>query len=120
MNPQIKKTFENPDETRPIKKGKVEILNMAPGLPVMRTTFEPGWKWSECVKPVAGTESCQVPHLVYVVSGRIVVRMDDEQEIEYGPGDVGLVPPGHDAWVVGNEPYVGIDYQGGALYAKPA
>jgi hypothetical protein len=70
MNPQIKKTFDHPDETRPIKKGKVEILNMAPGLPVMRTTFEPGWKWSECVKPVAGTDSCQVPHLVYVVSGR--------------------------------------------------
>jgi hypothetical protein len=56
--PPIKKTFDHPDETRPIKKGKVEILNMAPGLPVMRTTFEPGWKWSGCVKPVAGTESC--------------------------------------------------------------
>ena len=93
---------------------------MVPGLPVMRTTFEPGWKWSECVRPVAGTESCQVPHLVYVVSGRIVVRMDDGQEIEYGPGDAGLVPPRHEAWVVGNEPYVRIDYQGGALYAKPA
>ena len=65
---QIKKNFSAPDETRPIQKGKVEILNMAPDLPVMRVTFEPGWKWSECVKPVAKTESCQVPHLVYVVS----------------------------------------------------
>ena len=120
MNPQVKKNFDHPDETRPVKKGKVEVLNMGPGLPVMRVTFEPGWKWSECVKPVAKTESCQVPHLVYVVSGRIAIRMDDGQTVEYGPGDVGLVPPGHDAWVIGNEPFVNIDYQGGAVYAKPA
>jgi quercetin dioxygenase-like cupin family protein len=120
MNPQVKKNFDHPDETRPIKKGKVEVLNMGPGLPVMRATFEPGWKWSECVKPVAKTESCQVPHLVYVVSGRIAIQMDDGQTVEYGPGDVGLIPPGHDAWVLGNEPFVNIDYQGGALYAKPA
>src|SRR5215469_16943975 len=113
MTRPIKKTFDHPDETGRVKKGKVEVLNMGAGLQVMRTTFEPGWKWSECVKPVAGTHSCQVSHLVHVVSGRIVVRMDDGQEIEYGPGDMGLVPPGHDAWVVGNKPYVGIDYQGG-------
>jgi hypothetical protein len=60
MSPQIKKTFDHPDETGTVKKGKVEILDMAPGLQVMQTTFKPGWKWSECVKPVAGTESCQV------------------------------------------------------------
>ena len=119
MPSQIKKNFSAPDETRPIKKGKVEVLDMGPDLPVMRVTFEPGWKWSECVKPVAKTESCQVPHLVYVVSGRIAIQMDDGQTVEYGPGDVGLIPPGHDAWVIGNEPFVNIDYQGGALYAKP-
>jgi quercetin dioxygenase-like cupin family protein len=119
MPSQIKKNFSAPDETRPIKKGKVEVLNLGPDLPVMRVTFEPGWKWSECVKPVAKTESCQVPHLVYVVSGRIAIQMDDGQTVEYGPGDVGLIPPGHDAWVIGNEPCVNIDYQGGALYAKP-
>jgi quercetin dioxygenase-like cupin family protein len=117
---QVKKNFSTPDETRPIKKGRVEILHLAPEVPVMRVTFEPGWKWSECVKPVAKTDSCQVPHLQYVVSGRIVIKMDDGSETEYGPGDLGYVPPGHDAWVVGNEPFVAIDYQGGSLYAKPA
>ena len=93
---------------------------MGPGLPVMRATFEPGWKWSEWVKPLVKTESCQVQHLVYVVSGRIAIQMDDGQTVEYGPGDVGLIPPGHNACVFGNEPFVDIDYQGGVLYAKPA
>jgi quercetin dioxygenase-like cupin family protein len=117
---QVKKNFSTPDETRPIKKGQVEILHLAPEVPVMRVTFQPGWKWSECVKPVAKTDSCQVPHLQYVVSGRIVIKMDDGSETEYGPGDLGYIPPGHDAWVVGNEAFVASDYQGGSLYAKPA
>lgn len=114
----IKKNFDAPDETRPIAKGKVDIVNFD-DLQPMRTTFEPGWRWSESIKPIAKTDSCQVLHLTYVVSGRMGVRMDDGSEVEFGPGDVGVIPPGHDAWVVGDEPVVGIDFRGGAIYAKP-
>ena len=85
----------------------------------MRAIFEPGWKWSESVKPIAGTDSCQVAHMGYQISGRMKVRMDDGSEQEFGPGDAGVIPPGHDAWVVGDEPVVFIDFQGAALYAKP-
>jgi hypothetical protein len=87
---------------------------------VMRTILEPGWRWSQCVKPLVGTESCQVGHLVHVLSGRLAVRMDDGSQAEFGPGDVGVIPPGHDAWVVGNQPCVSLDFQGGATYAKPS
>ena len=85
-----------------------------------QATLEPGWKWSTCVKPIAKTESCQASHLAYHISGRLRVRMDDGSEEEFGPGDVGEVPPGHDAWVVGNEPVVVIDITGMAEYSKPA
>ncbi len=112
------KSFDSPEETRKVDKGKVEVLNLG-GVQVMRATFQPGWKWSECVKPVAGTDSCQVSHLIYTVSGRMIVRMDDGSETEIKPGDVTAIPPGHDAWIVGDEPYVGIDFQGGGQYAKP-
>ena len=99
-------------------KGKVEVVNLG-GVQVMRATFQPGWKWSECVKPVVGTDSCEVAHLIYTVSGRMVVRMNDGAELEIRAGDVTEIPPGHDAWIVGDEPYVGIDFQGGSNYAKP-
>jgi len=102
-----------------MNKGKVEILNVG-GTQVMRATFEPGWKWSECVKPIAGTDSCQVSHLIYTISGRMVVRMDDGSEIEIKPGDLTSLPPGHDAWIVGNDKYVGVDFQGAGMYAKAA
>ncbi len=118
MAEAVNKSFDAPEETRSVDKGRVEVLNLG-GAQVMRATFQPGWKWSECVKPVAGTDSCQVPHLVYTVSGRMVVRMDDGSETEVGPGDVTAIPPGHDAWTVGDEPYVGIDFQGGGQYARP-
>jgi quercetin dioxygenase-like cupin family protein len=118
MAAMVKKSFEAPDETRPISKGKIEVVDVD-GTQVMRANFEPGWRWSECVKPVAGTESCQVAHLIYVVSGRMVVRMDDGAESEIGPGDVSSIPPGHDAWIVGDEPFVGVDFQGGQTYAAP-
>lgn len=114
-----KKSFSAPDETRPIAKGKVEVLNFG-DLQPMRTVLEPGWRWSESVKPIVKTDSCQVNHLTYMISGRMRVRMDDGSEAEFGPGDVGAIPPGHDAWVVGNEPAVAIDFRGGAIYAKPA
>jgi quercetin dioxygenase-like cupin family protein len=111
------KSLDKPDETRPVDKGSVQIVELD-GATVMRTTFEPGWRWSECVKPMVGTESCEVHHVGYVISGRMHVRMDDGQELEVGPGDVLQIPPGHDAWTVGDEPYVGLDFKGGAEYAK--
>lgn len=112
------KNFDSPEETRSIDKGNVEVLNLG-GTQVMRATFQPGWKWSESVKPVAGTDTCQVAHLIYVNSGRMAIKMDDGSEVEVGPGDVAEIPPGHDAWIIGDEPFVGIDFQGGAGYAKP-
>jgi quercetin dioxygenase-like cupin family protein len=112
-----RKPLDQPDETRPIEKGKVEVVQLDTGT-VMRTTFEPGWRWSECVKPVVGGDSCQVDHFGYCVSGHLHVQMDDGEELEFAPGDAMRIPPGHDAWVVGDQPYVGVDFQGGAEYAK--
>jgi hypothetical protein len=106
-----KKTLSDPEEKRLFDKGQLELG---------RATVQPGWKWSTCVKPIAKTESCEASHLQYHVSGRIRVRMDDGSEDEFGPGDVSLLPPGHDAWVVGDEPVVVIDISGMAEYAKPA
>ena len=117
MAKMVKKSFDAPEETRRVDKGKLEVVDLG-GVQAMRVTFEPGWRWSECVKPIVGTDSCQVSHLVHVISGQMVVRMDDGSEAEFGPGDVGSIPPGHDAWIVGNERFVGIDFQGGAVYAK--
>lgn len=111
--------FSSPDETREFVdgKGKIEIVNTDAG-PVGRATFNPGWRWSQHVKPIVGTDSCQVAHLGYVVSGRMVLRTDDGVETEFGPGDVVVAGPGHDAWVVGDEPSVQVDFQGAANYAK--
>lgn len=114
----IRKSFATPDEVRNIPNGKVEVVTLG-DVQAMRATFEPGWKWSESVKPVAGTESCQVAHLGYQISGRMLVRMDDGSEHEVGPGDACAIPAGHDAWVLGDEPVVLIDFQGAAIYAKP-
>jgi quercetin dioxygenase-like cupin family protein len=111
------KTLDSPDETRPIEDGTVEIVHLDRGT-VMRTIFRPGWRWSKSVKPVAGTESCQTHHFGYCISGRMHVVMDSGNEIEIGPGDALEIPPGHDAWVVGDEPYVGIDVTGGETYAR--
>jgi hypothetical protein len=115
----IKKSFATPDEVRNPPKARVEVVNLG-DVQAMRATFEPGWKWSESVKPIAGTNSCQVAHLGYQISGRLTVRMDDGTEYQFGPGDACAIPPGHDAWVEGNEPVVLIDFQGAAIYAKPS
>jgi mannose-6-phosphate isomerase-like protein (cupin superfamily) len=112
-----RKSLDQPDETRPIERGKVEVVELEPGT-VLRTTFEPGWRWSECVKPVVGGDSCQVHHFGYAVSGRLHVRMDDGEELEFAAGDAVNIPPGHDGWVVGDEPYVGIDVVG-TEFGKP-
>jgi hypothetical protein len=112
-----KKSIKNPEETRNFPKGKVELVKLE-GVTFGLATFEPGWKWSESVKPIVKTESCQAPHTNYHLSGRLHVVMDDGTENEYGPGDIGVVPPGHDAWVVGDEPVVALDITGMVDYAK--
>lgn len=112
------KSFDSPDETRPFEgKGQAEVLNIG-GRTVGRSTLEPGWKWSENVKPIAGTDSCQVAHLGYVIAGRMKVHMDDGAEGEVGPGDVFAIPPGHDAEVIGAEPCVLVDFGEFGEYAK--
>ena len=111
------KSLSSPDEMRTFEHGKVEIINMGGGS-VGRLTLEPGWRWSEHVKPIAGTEWCEAPHFQYQVSGRIHVLMHDGTEFELGPGDVSHLPSGHDAWVVGDEPVVLVDWYGASNYAK--
>ena len=111
------KNFGQPDETRKFDKGKLELIKIG-GAMIGKAVFEPGWKWSESVKPLVKTKSCVAPHFQYHVSGTLKVVMDDGTEKELKPGDVSLLPSGHDAWVVGNEPVVVVDFQGMADYAK--
>ena len=113
----LKKNLSSPDEVRTPPKTKVEVVNFN-NATVMRATFDAGWQWSECLKPVVGTESCQVPHVLYVISGKMAVKMTDGKTTELGPGDAAEIPPGHDAWVVGSEPCVSIDFAAGKVYAK--
>ncbi|MEW6144687.1 MAG: cupin domain-containing protein [Thermodesulfobacteriota bacterium] len=114
-----KKNLDAPDELRSFPKGKLELVTLA-GITFGRATLEPGWKWSDSVKPLANTKSCEAPHTQYHVSGRLAVKMDDGSEAVFGPGDVSYLPPGHDAWVVGSEPVVVIDISGMSEYAKKA
>jgi hypothetical protein len=111
------KSFSNPEETRTFDKGKLELIKVGGAL-LGRATLQPGWKWSESVKPIAKTKSCEAPHFQYHASGTIRIKMDDGTERDVKAGEVSLVPTGHDAWVVGNEPVVLIDFQGMADYAK--
>jgi len=111
------KSFSNPDEVRKFDKGKIELIKVGGAL-IGRATFQPGWKWSESVKPIAKTESCEASHFQYHVSGTIRIRMDDGTKRDINAGEVALIPPGHDGWVVGNEPVVAIDFQGMVDYAK--
>ncbi len=111
------KSLNAPEEVRKFDKGKLELVNIG-GATVGRAVFEPGWKWSTSVKPVVNTKSCEAPHFQYHVSGTLRVVMDDGTEKELKAGDVSLLPSGHDAWVVGNEPVVVVDFQGMADYGK--
>jgi hypothetical protein len=113
-----KRNLAMPEETRSFDKGKLELVTLG-GVTFGRATLQPGWKWSTCLKPLVKTKSCEAPHLQYHVSGRIRILMDDGSEDEFGPGEVSMLPPGHDAWVVGNEPVVVIDITGMGEYAKP-
>ena len=110
-------SFAKPTEVRTFPKGKVELVKIGSDT-FGRATFEPGWKWSTSVKSIAKTESCQMPHVNFHLSGRMMVVMDDGTQMEFGPGDISIVPPGHDAWVVGNEPVVAIDISGMEHYAE--
>lgn len=114
------KSFDKADETRAPDKTKVEVVDLGT-VKAARVTFQPGWRWSECVKPAVGTDTCQARHVGAVVSGRINIRHDDGTELEMGPGDVYIIEPGHDAWVVGNEAFVGYEFESStaATFAKP-
>src|SRR5256886_16053725 len=101
------KSHDSPDETRSPAKTRIEIVRLE-GYTLGRFNFEPGWRWSECVKPVAGTDSCQNSHVGYAVSGEITVRLDDGTEKRIKAGESYTIPPGHDAWVEGGDPFVGI------------
>jgi hypothetical protein len=111
------KSFSKADEVRNLPKTTIELVTLGDST-VMRATFLPGWKWSDCVKPTAQTDSCQVPHLNYIISGRMAIQMDDGSQKEMTVGDIADIPPGHDAWVVGNEPCVMIDFSAGNTYGK--
>jgi len=113
------KSFESPDESRTPDKTKVDVVDLGVAK-AARVTFQPGWKWSECIKPVAGTDTCQAHHVGVVVSGKIHIVHNDGAEGDCGPGDAYVIEPGHDAWVVGDEPFVGYEFESASAeeYAK--
>ena len=113
------KRFAVPDEVREFPFGKLELIKIG-GATIGRGTFHPGWRWSTSLKPMVKTKSCEAPHFQYHVSGHLVVQMNDGTRIEPKAGDVTYLPAGHDAWVVGDEPVVVVDFQGMVDYAKKA
>jgi hypothetical protein len=113
------RSFDSPDERRDFPNGHADIVRVGDS-EIGRLVLEPGWRWSNDVKPIAGTESCEAPHMQFHVSGRLAIRMDDGTELVAGPGDVTSLPSGHDAWVVGDEPVITIDWYGASTYAKAA
>jgi len=117
MNAMEVKSLNKPDEVRTFDKGKVELVKIG-GAAIGRAVFQPGWKWSESVKPLAKTKSCEAPHFQYHVSGTLRIKTDDGEEVDCKAGDVLRLGAGHDAWVVGEEPVVVVDFQGMLDYAK--
>ena len=111
------KSFGKPDEIREFPKGRLELIKIG-GATLGRAIFEPGWRWSTSVQPIVKTKSCEAPHFQYHISGTLKILMDDGTELECHPGDVSLLPSGHDAWVVGEEPAIVVDFQGMIDYAK--
>jgi hypothetical protein len=111
------RSFEKPDEVREFPKGRLELVKIG-GATVGRAVFQPGWRWSTSVQPLVKTKSCEAAHFQYHVAGVIRVRMDDGQEFDCKPGDVSRLPSGHDAWVMGDEPAVIVDFQGMLDYAR--
>ena len=104
------RSHDNPDEVRSPAKTRVEIVRL-PGYSLARMNMQPGWRWSECIKPIAGTDNCQARHVGAVVSGKIHVTHTDGTEFDLVPGDAYLIEPGHDAWVVGDEPFQGFEFE---------
>jgi hypothetical protein len=113
------KSFNKPEEIRTFPKGRVELITIG-GATIGRATFEPGWRWSTSVQPLVKTKSCEAPHFQYHLAGTLEIVMDDGTRFECKAGDVSLLPVGHDAWVVGNEPVIVVDFQGMIDYAKSA
>ncbi len=111
------RSFESADEIRKFPNGRAEIVKIGDS-EIGRLVFQPGWRWSTDVKPIANTDSCEAPHFQYHLSGRLAIRMDDGTEFVAEPGDVTSLPSGHDAWVVGDEPAVVVDWYGASNYAK--
>lgn len=111
------KSFEKLDEVREFPKGRLELIKIG-GATIGRAIYQPRWRWSTSIQPLAQTKSCEASHFLYHVSGMLKVRMDDGTELECQPGDVSFLPPGHDGWVVGDEPVVVVDFQGMLDYAK--
>ncbi len=116
MDDVIIKQFEHPDETRSFPKGRFEVVHIG-GMTIGRATYQPGWKWSTDVGAALGKKSCDVEHVGLVVSGRAVAAMDDGTMVEMAAGDIFYIAPGHDSWVVGNEPYVSLHLMGAGAYA---
>jgi mannose-6-phosphate isomerase-like protein (cupin superfamily) len=111
------KSHDTPDETRTPPKTRVDVVRLE-GFTIGRFTFAPGWRWSECIKQVVGTDSCQLSHVGYAVAGRATIRLDDGTEKTITPGQSYTIPPGHDAWVEGNEPFVAIEVMSAEQFAK--
>ncbi|WP_230326382.1 cupin domain-containing protein [Citrobacter sp. Res13-Sevr-PEB04-36] len=111
------KSFDIPDEVREFENGRLELLNIG-GAIVGRAVLEPGWRWATSIQSIAGTKSCEAPHFQYHVAGVLRVKMDDGSEFDCRPGDLSRIPPGHDAWVVGKESVVIVDFQGMVDWAK--
>jgi hypothetical protein len=109
------KSFESPDERRTPDKTEVRVVELG-SVAAARMTLQPGWRWSECIKPMVGTESCQVHHVGTVTSGRLHIEHEDGSTAEIGPGDAYVIEPGHDAWVVGDEPFVGYEFDSQAAH----
>ena len=114
----VVKSHDSPDEVRSPAKTRVEVIRLE-GFTLGRLSFEPGWRWSECINPVAQTGSCQVSHVGYAVAGRVTVRLQDGTQKTIVAGDAYTIPPGHDAWVEGDEPFVGIEVMSAEQFAKP-
>jgi mannose-6-phosphate isomerase-like protein (cupin superfamily) len=108
MESIVKKSFDQPDETQTPEKLKVESVAVD-GVKIQKITAEPGWKWSEHLKPIVGGESCQKHHIVYILSGKMDIKMDDGKEENFGPGEIGVIPAGHDGWNEGDEPLIWLE-----------
>ena len=113
----ILKRFDNPDEVRTFEKGRFEVVHIG-GMTLGRATYEPGWKWSEHVGRVLGQNRCQVEHVGMVLNGRATASMNDGRVIELSAGDIFYIAPGHDSWVVGDEPYVSLHLMGAGSYTQ--